>query len=166
MATYGGQFTLTTNLTLATTDTWRDKQSGEMKEHTEWHRVVIYGKLAEIAGEYLRKGSQVYIEGQLRTRKWFDQQNGVDRYSTEVVVSVNGTLQMLGSPCQQQGGGNVSSAPAQGGWGQPPQNAQQSTGKNGQASSGSGGMPPMDFDDDIPFMGRGYGVERRIIHVI
>ncbi|EEC8437231.1 single-stranded DNA-binding protein [Escherichia coli] len=154
------------NLTLATTDTWRDKQSGEMKEHTEWHRVVIYGKLAEIAGEYLRKGSQVYIEGQLRTRKWFDQQNGVDRYSTEVVVSVNGTLQMLGSPRQQQGGGNVSSAPAQGGWGQPPQNAQQSTGKNGQASSGSGGMPPMDFDDDIPFMGRGYGVERRIIHVI
>lgn len=131
-----------------------------------WHRVVIYGKLAEIAGEYLRKGSQVYIEGQLRTRKWFDQQNGVDRYSTEVVVSVNGTLQMLGSPRQQQGGGNVSSAPAQGGWGQPPQNAQQSTGKNGQASSGSGGMPPMDFDDDIPFMGRGYGVERRIIHVI
>ncbi|HGW2546453.1 TPA: single-stranded DNA-binding protein, partial [Escherichia coli] len=116
--------------------------------------------------EYLRKGSQVYIEGQLRTRKWFDQQNGVDRYSTEVVVSVNGTLQMLGSPRQQQGGGNVSSAPAQGGWGQPPQNAQQSTGKNGQASSGSGGMPPMDFDDDIPFMGRGYGVERRIIHVI
>ncbi|HCX7365780.1 TPA: single-stranded DNA-binding protein [Escherichia coli] len=93
------------NLTLATTDTWRDKQSGEMKEHTEWHRVVIYGKLAEIAGEYLRKGSQVYIEGQLRTRKWFDQQNGVDRYSTEVVVSVNGTLQMLGSPRQQQGGG-------------------------------------------------------------
>ncbi|UQY75619.1 single-stranded DNA-binding protein [Escherichia coli] len=92
------------NLTLATTDTWRDKQSGEMKEHTEWHRVVIYGKLAEIAGEYLRKGSQVYIEGQLRTRKWFDQQNGVDRYSTEVVVSVNGTLQMLGSPRQQQGG--------------------------------------------------------------
>ncbi|EKN2456287.1 single-stranded DNA-binding protein, partial [Escherichia coli] len=88
------------NLTLATTDTWRDKQSGEMKEHTEWHRVVIYGKLAEIAGEYLRKGSQVYIEGQLRTRKWFDQQNGVDRYSTEVVVSVNGTLQMLGSPRQ------------------------------------------------------------------
>ncbi|GDO97363.1 hypothetical protein BvCmsNSNP012_01331 [Escherichia coli] len=80
-------------------------------------------------------------------------------------MSVNGTLQMLGSPRQQQGGGNAASAPQEG-WGQPPQNAQQSTGKIGQASSGSGGMPPMDFDDDIPFMGRGYGVERRIIHVI
>ncbi|MDQ9273199.1 single-stranded DNA-binding protein, partial [Escherichia marmotae] len=89
------------NLTLATSESWRDKQSGEMKEQTEWHRVVIFGKLAEIAGEYLRKGSQVYIEGQLKTRKWFDQQNGVDRYATEVVVSVNGTLQMLGSPRQQ-----------------------------------------------------------------
>ena len=85
------------NLSLATSDTWKDKQSGEMKEVTEWHRIVIYGKLAEIAGEYLRKGSKVYIEGQLKTRKWFDQQNGVDRYLTEVVVGVNGVMQMLGS---------------------------------------------------------------------
>ena len=85
------------NLSLATSDTWKDKQSGEMKEVTEWHRIVIYGKLAEIAGEYLRKGSKVYIEGQLKTRKWFDQQNDVDRYSTEVVVGVNGVMQMLGS---------------------------------------------------------------------
>ncbi|EPF6395362.1 single-stranded DNA-binding protein, partial [Proteus mirabilis] len=73
-----------TNITLATSDSWKDKQSGETKERVEWHRVVIFGKLAEIAGEYLRKGSQVYIEGQLQTRKWQDQ-NGQDRYSTEVV---------------------------------------------------------------------------------
>lgn len=75
------------NLTMATSDTWRDKQTGEQKERTEWHRVTLYGKLAEIAGEYLRKGAQVYIEGQLRTRKWQDQ-SGQDRYTTEVVVDV------------------------------------------------------------------------------
>ncbi len=75
------------NLTVATSDTWRDKQSGEQKERTEWHRVTLYGKLAEVAGEYLRKGSQVYIEGQLRTRKWQDQ-SGQDRYTTEVVVDI------------------------------------------------------------------------------
>src|SRR5699024_30451 len=100
------------NLSLATSDTWRDKQSGEMKEVTEWHRVVLYGKLAEVACEYLHKGSQVYIEGQLKTRKWFDQQNGVDRYSTEVVVGVNGVMQMLGSSRQQGASGNGASAPA------------------------------------------------------
>lgn len=83
-------------LSLATSENWRDKQTGEMREKTEWHRVVIFGKLAEIAAEYLQKGVQVYIEGQLQTRKWQDQQ-GQDRYSTEVVVSVNGTMQMLGS---------------------------------------------------------------------
>ncbi|MFI7787169.1 single-stranded DNA-binding protein, partial [Citrobacter amalonaticus] len=76
-------------LSLATSDTWKDKQTGETKERTEWHRVVIYGKLAEIAGEYLRKGSQVYIEGELRTRKWTDQ-SGQERYTTEVVVSMQG----------------------------------------------------------------------------
>ncbi|WP_340614619.1 single-stranded DNA-binding protein [Xenorhabdus thailandensis] len=82
-------------LSLATSESWRDKQTGELREKTEWHRVVIFGKLAEIAAEYLQKGAQVYIEGQLQTRKWQDQQ-GQDRYSTEVVVSVNGTMQMLG----------------------------------------------------------------------
>ncbi|MBB2399101.1 single-stranded DNA-binding protein, partial [Escherichia coli] len=131
------------NLTLATSESWRDKQSGEMKEQTEWHRVVIFGKLAEIAGEYLRKGSQVYIEGQLRTRKWFDQQNGVDRYSTEVVVSVNGTLQMLGSP-RQQGSGAASAHSSQGTAGTP-------AGNSPSLASGNGGGMPMDFDDDIPF---------------
>lgn len=83
------------NITLATSETWRDKQTGENKELTEWHRVVLFGKLAEVAGEYLRKGSQVYIEGQLRTRKW-QGTDGQDKYTTEVVVNVGGTLQMLG----------------------------------------------------------------------
>lgn len=83
------------NLSLATSDTWTDKQTGDKKERTEWHRVVLYGKLAEIASEYLRKGSQVYIEGALRTRKWTDQ-SGVEKYTTEVVVSQSGTMQMLG----------------------------------------------------------------------
>lgn len=77
------------NITLATSESWRDKATGEMKEQTEWHRVVLFGKLAEVASEYLRKGSQVYIEGQLRTRKWTDQ-SGQDRYTTEVVVNVGG----------------------------------------------------------------------------
>lgn len=83
------------NITLATSESWRDKATGEMKEQTEWHRVVLFGKLAEVVSEYLRKGSQVYIEGQLRTRKWTDQ-SGQDRYTTEVVVNVGGTMQMLG----------------------------------------------------------------------
>ncbi len=79
------------NLTLATSESWRDKQTGEMKEQTEWHRVVMFGKLAEVAGEYLRKGSQVYIEGQLRTRKWTDQ-SGQERYTTEITVPQIDTL--------------------------------------------------------------------------
>lgn len=96
------------NLTLATSETWRDKADGEMREHTEWHRVVVFGKLAEIASEYLRKGAQVYIEGQLRTRKWTDQ-SGQDKYTTEVVVGQNGTMQMLGRrDSQPQQGGQQS----------------------------------------------------------
>ncbi|WP_258575713.1 single-stranded DNA-binding protein, partial [Candidatus Pantoea persica] len=91
------------NITLATSETWRDKQTGENKEVTEWHRVVLFGKLAEVAGEYLHKGSQVYIEGQLRTRKWQDQ-GGQDRYTTEVVVNVGGTMQMLGGRGNGTGG--------------------------------------------------------------
>lgn len=82
------------NLRIATTESWRDKQSGEQQERTEWHRVNLFGRLAEIAAEYLHKGSQVYIEGSLRTRKWQDK-DGHDRYSTEIVGS---TLQMLGGP--------------------------------------------------------------------
>lgn len=123
------------NFTLATSESWRDKQSGEMKEKTEWHRVVVFGKLAEIAGEYLRKGSQVYIEGQLQTRKWQDQQ-GQDRYSTEVVVSISGSMQMLSG----RNSGNDGSPPVENR--KPQQRTQQPPVQN---------EPPMDFDDDIPF---------------
>ena len=82
------------NLSVATSEKWKDKQSGEMQERTEWHRVVIYQKLAEIAGEYLKKGSKVYLEGKLQTRKWQDKESGQDRYSTEIIVN---QLQMLGN---------------------------------------------------------------------
>ncbi|EML0364714.1 single-stranded DNA-binding protein [Providencia rettgeri] len=121
------------NLTLATSESWRDKQTGEMKDRTEWHRVCIFGKLAEIAGEYLRKGSQVYIEGSLQTRKWQDQ-SGQDRYTTEVVVNIGGSMQMLGgnSGNNQAGSQNL----------RKPQQPQQQAPQND---------PPMDFDDDIPF---------------
>ncbi|WWO97018.1 MAG: single-stranded DNA-binding protein [Candidatus Dasytiphilus stammeri] len=84
-----------TNLNLATSESWRDKQTGENKEKTEWHRVVLFGKLAEVAGEFLHKGSQVYIEGTLQTRKWKDS-HGQERYTTEIIVNVSGTMQMLG----------------------------------------------------------------------
>ncbi|MGC2866823.1 MULTISPECIES: single-stranded DNA-binding protein [Proteus] len=145
-----------TNITLATSDSWKDKQSGETKERVEWHRVVIFGKLAEIAGEYLRKGSQVYIEGQLQTRKWQDQ-NGQDRYSTEVVVNINGSMQMLGNN-NQAGRQN----PQQNqGWGQPqqPQKPAQHQAPQNQ--------PPMDFqEDDIPFAPIGLPYPRHTIYVI
>lgn len=153
------------NITLATSESWRDKQTGENKEITEWHRVVLFGKLAEVAGEYLRKGSQVYIEGQLRTRKWQDQ-GGQERYTTEVVVNVGGTMQMLGG---RQQGGNAPAAAGGGqgsnnGWGQP-QQPQPQQANNNQFSGGAqsrpqqqpgapasnNNEPPMDFDDDIPF---------------
>ncbi|HGF6560333.1 TPA: single-stranded DNA-binding protein [Providencia alcalifaciens] len=119
------------NLTLATSESWRDKQSGEMREKTEWHRVVIFGKLAEVAGEYLKKGSQVYIEGSLQTRKWQDQ-SGQDRYTTEVVVNIGGSMQMLGGNGGNQAGSQDLRKPQQ------PQTQQPE--------------PPLDFDDDmIPF---------------
>ncbi|HGI5213750.1 TPA: single-stranded DNA-binding protein [Providencia alcalifaciens] len=121
------------NLTLATSESWRDKQSGEMREKTEWHKVIIFGKLAEVAGEYLKKGSQVYIEGSLQTRKWQDQ-SGQDRYTTEVVVNIGGSMQMLGGNGGNQAG---SQQPAR-----QPQQSQQPAPQN---------EPPMDFDDDIPF---------------
>lgn len=98
------------NVTIATTDKWKDKQSGEMKEATEWHRVVFNGRLAEIAGQYLRKGSQVYVEGSLRTRKWTDQ-SGVEKYSTEIRAD---QMQMLGSR-QGMGGGGQGGGGQQGG---------------------------------------------------
>ncbi|URJ32270.1 single-stranded DNA-binding protein [Blochmannia endosymbiont of Camponotus sp.] len=87
---------MVTNISVATTESWKDKQTNEFKEKTEWHRVVLFGRLAEIASEYLHKGSQVYIEGSLKTRKW-QNQNGQDRYITEIIVSIGGAMQMLGS---------------------------------------------------------------------
>jgi single-strand DNA-binding protein len=152
------------NITVATSESWRDKATGEQREKTEWHRVAMFGKLAEVAGEYLRKGSQVYIEGQLQTRKWQDQ-NGQDRYTTEVVVQgFNGVMQMLGG---RQGGGapmggGMNQGQAQGGqqqWGQPQQPQQQSRPAQQQAPQQQASQqppqqynePPMDFDDDIPF---------------
>lgn len=130
------------NLTVATSESWRDKQTGETKEKTEWHRVVIFGKLAEITGEHVKKGQQLYIEGSLQARKWTDQA-GVERYSTEVVVNVGGAMQMIGGRRDSSAGGN--------------QQQQQFSGNNQQRSNSSGqnkqpgNEPPMDFDDDIPF---------------
>ena len=133
------------NITVATSDTWKDKQTGEQKEKTEWHRIVIFGKLAEIAGEYLKKGSKVYIEGALQTRKWTNQQ-GQDQYTTEIVVQgFNGTMQMLDSRTQNQGsynnqqaGGFNQSQPQQGGYAQQPAQAQ--TGFAAQPNQPQGGF--------------------------
>ncbi len=142
------------NITIATSESWRDKATGEQREKTEWHRVVLFGKLAEVAGEYLRKGSQVYIEGQLQTRKWQNQQ-GQDQYTTEVVVQgFNGVMQMLGGRSQGGAPANGGQPQQQGGWGQPQQPAQQpyNAPKQQQAPQQQQyNEPPMDFDDDIPF---------------
>lgn len=118
------------NLAVATSEQWKDRQSGQQQEHTEWHRVVLWARTAEVAGQYLQKGSKVYIEGQLRTRKWQDQ-SGNDRYSTEIVAR---DLQMLG-------GGNGSQGGSQGA-----ANAEQPD------KSPDFGGAPADFDDGIPFM--------------
>ncbi|HDR2841047.1 TPA: single-stranded DNA-binding protein [Salmonella enterica subsp. enterica serovar Derby] len=136
------------NLSVATSEQWKDKQTGEKKEQTEWHRVVIFGKPAEVAGEYLRKGSQVYIEGQLRTRKWSDS-NGVDRYTTEIVIpQIGGVMQMLGGKRDdsgQQQPRQQSGQQPQGGLGTPKQQQPK------QQSPQGGNEPPIDFDDSIPF---------------
>jgi single-strand DNA-binding protein len=129
-----------TNLRIATTEAWKDKQSGDLQERTEWHSVAMFGRLAEIAAEYLRKGSQVYVEGKLRTRKWQDKE-GKDRYTTEIVAD---EMQMLGS----KGGGAATGAgaaagAAAGGGG--------SSSGGGRAAVNDSGAPPGDFDDDIPF---------------
>ena len=152
------------NLSIATSESWKDQQ-GQMQERTEWHRLTMYRRLAEVAGEYLKKGSQIYVEGKLQTRKWQDQQ-GQDRYTTEIIVD---QMQMLGGRGQE--GGN-----AGGGYQQRPQGGNQGYNQQGQQGGGyqpqqqGGGyqqqqnkpqqqpqqQPPMaepdfDFDDDIPF---------------
>lgn len=146
-----------TNATIATSEAWKDKDTGQQQEQTEWHRVVFYGKLAEIAGEYLKKGSKVYLEGSLHTRKWQDKQTGQDKYATEIKAS---TMQMLDSR-PQDGGGQRSSQydEPMAGFGEPgrvPQGQQQRhpAGQRQPAPRGSArdAAPPSDFyDDDIPF---------------
>jgi single-strand DNA-binding protein len=153
------------NLSIATSETWKDKQTGEQREQTEWHRCVAYRRLAEIAGEYLKKGSKVYVEGRLQTRKWTDQ-NNVERYTTEIVIN---ELQMLdGRNNSNQGGGQ----PQGGGYPQGGQQQRPQQSQGGPQQSGSGGAPqggqqshgrqnppadpspaPVDneFDDDVPF---------------
>jgi single-strand DNA-binding protein len=131
------------NLRIATTESWRDKQSGEQQERTEWHRVALFGRLAEIASEYLKKGSQVYIEGSLRTRKWQDKQ-GNERYSTEIVGN---EMQMLGG---RGGGAAGASAGGGGASGSMPREPIPEYSAPG-AGGGSGGGEREDFDDDIPF---------------
>ena len=155
------------NVTIATTDKWKDKQSGEMKEATEWHRVVFNGRLAEIAGQYLRKGSQVYVEGSLRTRKWTDQ-SGVEKYSTEIRAD---QMQMLGSSQGMGGGGQGGGQQGggyddgyggdQGGYDQAPRRAapaprpmaapaqRPAPAPVAQAPRAASGFD--DMDDDIPF---------------
>lgn len=127
-----------TNITVATSETWKDKQSGQAQERTEWHRVVFFNRLAEIAGEYLKKGSKVYVEGSLRTRKWQDQ-GGQDRYTTEIVAS---EMQMLDSRGGSGGGDYEAPAP------------RRQSGGNNNPPPMSNEAPPANFDnfdDDIPF---------------
>ncbi|WP_022952921.1 single-stranded DNA-binding protein [Leucothrix mucor] len=132
-----------TNFSLATTDSWKDKTSGERVDKTEWHRVVFFNRLAEIAGEYLKKGSQVYIEGSLRTRKWQDQ-GGQDRYTTEIVGS---EMQMLGS----RSGGNSEFDQSQSRPAPQKSRPQQSAPQNQSRQAPPPAQNFDDFDDDIPF---------------
>ena len=140
--------TTVANLRVATSESWRDKQTGEQQERTEWHRVALFGRLAEIAGEYLRKGSQVYIEGSLRTRKWQDKQ-GNERYSTEIVGS---ELQMLGA--RGAGAGGAAGSGSSGITGGTPDGGRGASGTGAtslsEESTGSSGRGD-EFDDDIPF---------------
>lgn len=130
------------NVTIATSEQWKDKQTGQQQERTEWHNVVFFNRLAEIVGEYLRKGSQVYVEGSLRTRKWQDK-NGNDRYTTEIVAN---EMQMLGG--RGGSGGGSADYNQDRGQGQAPAAAPQSA---PAPASGGGGGNFDDFDDDIPF---------------
>jgi single-strand DNA-binding protein len=124
------------NISLATAESWKDKESGEQQERTEWHRIVFFGRLAEIVGEYLHKGSQVYVEGRLQTRKWQDKE-GHDRYTTEIVAN---EMQMLGG----RGGGGGANAG---------KSSKQEAPESGESKAPAKAGPPSegDFDDDIPF---------------
>jgi single-strand DNA-binding protein len=165
--------TAVTNLSLATSEQWTDKQSGQKVERTEWHRVSLFGKVAEIAGEYLRKGAQVYIEGKLQTREW--EKDGIKRYTTEIIVDMQGTMQLLGGRPQgnQNGYSNDNNghsghqeAPRQQPAPQPQQAAQEQSSEKPKASRSRASskqtaakapapepaLEPGAFADDIPFM--------------
>lgn len=129
---YSGAGMAITTISVATSESWKDKNTGQQQEKTEWHRVVFFRRLAEIAGEYLKKGSKVYIEGKLQTRKWQDQ-SGQDRYTTEIVA---GEMQMLDSAGGQRHGG---------------QQAQQQRQQQAPQAAPAGAPPQPEFDDDIPF---------------
>lgn len=133
---YSASGTPMANITLATSESWKDKTSGEMQERTEWHRVVFFQRLAEIVGEYLRKGSKVYVEGKLQTRKWQDKTSGQDRYTTEIVAD---SMQMLDSKGGSAPNTSTSEAPSF----EKPAMA--------TASAGAGAIAADNFDDDIPF---------------
>jgi len=141
-----------TNLSIATSESWKDKNTGDQQERTEWHRVVFFNRLAEIAGEYVKKGSKLYVEGSLRTRKW-QGQDGQDRYTTEIVAS---EMQMLDSRGGQQGGGYDQS---QGGYQQSAPQQQSENAPQQQSAPQQQGSPQQSapqqqsgtFDDDIPF---------------
>jgi single stranded DNA-binding protein (ssb) len=129
------------NVSIATTSQWKDKATGERREETEWHRVVFYNRLAEIAGEYLRKGRSVYVEGRLKTRKWQDK-DGIERYTTEIIAD---QMQMLGGRADAEGGGyGDAPAPRQ-------QAARPAPAPRPAAPAASGGANLSDMDDDIPF---------------
>jgi len=138
-----------TNVAVATTESWKDKNSGEKKELTEWHRITFYRKLAEIAGQYLKKGSQVYVEGRLQTRKWTDK-DGVEKYTTEIIAD---TMQMLGSRQGMGGGASMDDGGGSYGGGAPAR--QSSGGGGGGAARAPAAARPApnfsDMDDDIPF---------------
>ena len=145
------------NVTLATTDKWKDKQSGEPREHTEWHRLVFNGRLAEIAGQYLRKGSQIYVEGSIRTRKWQDQATGQDRYATEVRVDqmqMLGSRQGMGGP-SDDGGGGYGGGGDGGGYDAPRRAAPAPRAASAPRAPAHAAPKPGsgfdDMDDDIPF---------------
>jgi single-strand DNA-binding protein len=135
------------NINVATTDKWKDKQTGEQKENTEWHRISFFGKLAEIVGQYLHKGSPIYVEGSLRTRKYNDK-DGVEKFVTEIRAD---SMQMLGGREQGQGGGQQNAPRQQGSQGNAPRQQQrpQAQGQQRQQPQHSGGFD--DMDDDIPF---------------
>ncbi len=126
------------NITIATTEVWKDKQSGENQERTEWHRIVMYQRLAEIAGEYLRKGAKIYIEGRLQTRKWQDKNTGQDRYTTEIVAD---SLQML------DGKGNATSNQSDAA----PQAYEKQQPARAESTENAPALALEGFDDDIPF---------------